>query len=147
MKKDHLILSLFLLFLGCLNQNHSPEDVLKNFVEIRIGNKVSRAEVMEFLTGKLKQSVESISDEEFERFSNLENVKKSSFKILSKSCQKDVCFLTYRLGTEIKNSSGEFESEIKKIAELKLESGKWYISDVSNIKTYLESVDSINITN
>ena len=42
------------------------------------------------------------------------------------------------------NDKAAFSSEVKKIAELNLVTGKWLIADVTNIKTYHESLDPIN---
>jgi hypothetical protein len=136
----------FLLFLvSCLQDSSSPESVLRNFVEARMGHTVTREFILERVTGKMKQSLEHISDEEFAKFADLRNVKKDSFKILSKSCQEKRCFITYSVAYQtVDNEKTSFVSEVKKIAEVILEEGKWLISDVSNIKTYHEALEPIN---
>jgi hypothetical protein len=130
---------------SCFQDNLSPEAALKSFVEGRIGTLVTRDYVLERVTGKMRQSLENISDEEFGKFADLRNVKKESFKILTSSCQLKTCYLTYSIsyltGKEEKTA---FTSEVKKIAELVNEDGKWLIADVSNIKTYHESLEPIN---
>lgn len=132
-------------FVSCVQENLGPEAALKNFIEIRIGNVVPRDAILEKVTGKMKQSLENISDEDFEKFSDLRNVKKSSFKILSKSCQEKTCYITYSISYEtIKEDKTFFSSEVKKIAELVQEKENWLIADVSNIKTYHESLEPIN---
>jgi hypothetical protein len=135
---------LFLLT-GCLEDSSSPEAALKNFVEARMGNVVTRDYVLERTTGSMKQSLENISDEEFTKFADLRNVEKNSFKIISKSCQEKKCFLTYSVSylTKDKDAS-KYTSEVKKIAEVLLEDGKWLIAEVSNIKTYHEALEPIN---
>jgi hypothetical protein len=139
------ILSMLLILTSCLQDDLSPEAALKTFVESRIGHVVTRDFVLERVTGKMKQSLENISDEEFTKFADLRNVEKSSFKILSKSCQEKTCFLTYSVSYRtMKEEKSAFNSEVKKIAEVINENGKWLIADVSNIKTYHEALESIN---
>lgn len=139
-----LILCLFLIA-GCLDDNRSPEAALKDFIEIRIGNVVTRSSLIEKVTGKMRQSLENVSDEEFQKFADLRNVQKDSFKILSKSCQQETCFLTYSISYKTKHEDKDaFSSEVKKIAELSMVEGKWLIADVTNIKTYHESLEAIN---
>ena len=86
-----------------------------------------------------------MSDEDFIKFSDLKNVERNSFKVLSKSCQEKKCFVTYSLAyTTNTDGKAMFISEVKKIAEILNIDGKWLISDVSNIKTYHESLEPIN---
>ena len=138
-------MALLFLLTGCLEDSSSPEAALKNFVEARMGNVVTREYVLERTTGSMKQSLENISDEEFTKFADLRNVEKNSFKIISKSCQEKKCFLTYSVSylTKDKDAS-KYTSEVKKIAEVLLEDGKWLIAEVSNIKTYHEALEPIN---
>ena len=140
-----LICSVFLLLVSCLEDNRSPESALKEFIEIRIGNVVTRNAIIGKVTGKMRQSLENVSEDEFKKFSDLRNVSRDSFKILSKSCQEETCFLTYSISYKTKqNDKDAFSSEVKKIAELSLVEGKWLIADVTNIKTYHESLEPIN---
>lgn len=140
-----LILAFLFLLTGCLEDSSSPEAALKNFVEARMGNVVTRDYILERVTGKMKQSLENITDEEFAKFADLRNVEKNSFKVISKSCQEKKCFLTYSVSylTKEKDTSA-YTSEVKKIAEVLMEDGKWLIADVSNIKTYHEALQPIN---
>ncbi len=139
------MLAVLFLLTGCLEDSSSPEAALKNFIESRLGNVVTRDYVLERVTGKMKQSLENITDEEFTKFADLRNVEKNSFKIISKSCQEKKCFLTYSISylTKADNKSA-YSSEVKKIAEILMEDGKWLIADVSNIKTYHEALEAIN---
>lgn len=139
------ILPLLLILTSCLEDNSSPESSLKNFVESRMGSLVTREYVLERVTGKMRQSLTNISDEEFNKFADLRNVKKDSFKILSKSCQDKKCFVTYSIGYQtMEKDQAAFVTEVKKIAEIQNENGKWLIAEVSNIKTYHESLEPIN---
>lgn len=130
---------------GCLQDNLSPESALKTFVEARMGKVVTREFVLERVTGKMRQSLENVSEEEFAKFADLRNVKKDSFKVISKSCQEKTCYLTYSIAYQTENQDkSTFISEVKKIAEIVNEDGKWLIADVSNIKTYHEALEPIN---
>jgi hypothetical protein len=139
-----LLLCLF-IFASCIEDNHTPESALKEMIETRMGKIVSRDEVLDQVTGPMKASVENMSDEDFNKFADLTNVEKNSFKILSKSCQEKKCFVTYSIAYKTKQEDkATFTSEVKKIAEIIFIEGKWLISDVSNIKTYHESLEPIN---
>jgi hypothetical protein len=141
------IFPLFLILVSCLSDDKSPEGVLKDFIEARMDHIVTREFVLDRVTGKMKVSLENISDEEFIKFADMRGVKKHSFKIISKSCQERTCFLTYSVSYKTlddKNENVSFGTEVKKIAELISEDGKWLIADVSNIKTYHEAMDPIS---
>lgn len=138
---------LFLLFLlvGCFEDNRSPEAALKNFIDERMGTVVSREDMLERVTGRMRQSLENISEEDFQKFADLKSVSRESFKILSKSCQNEKCFLTYSMTYKSTTpDQAKFSTEVKKIAELQNVKGKWLISDVSNIKTYHEALSPID---
>ena len=76
---------------------------------------------------------------------SLKNIKIDSYKMLSKSCQDKKCFITYSVSYLTKiDDKAQFSSEVKKIAEMVQIENKWLISDVSNIKTYHESLEPIN---
>lgn len=140
-----LLLLLFMfLITSCLDEKISPEGALKDFVETRMGNTVTREYTLEKVTGKMKQSLENMPEEDFQKFADLRNVRKDSFKVLSKSCQENKCYLTYSISYKTTLEKSSFSSEVKKIAELLLIENKWLISDVSNIKTYHESLEPIN---
>ncbi|HXH32028.1 MAG TPA: hypothetical protein VNJ01_14560 [Bacteriovoracaceae bacterium] len=138
------LLPFMFLFAACLKDKLSPEAALKDFVETRFGHVVTRQFILEHVTGKMKQSLENISEEEFQKFSDLRNVKNDSFKVLSKSCQEKMCYLTYSISYRTsKDDKPTAASEVKKIAELHLVEGKWLIEDVSNVKTYHEVLEPI----
>src|SRR5690606_33800241 len=110
--KRLVLITLFIFGLvSCTERDHSPEGTLTEFIDARVGKVVNRDFVMERVTGKMKENLEEMNDEDFAKFSDLRNTKRSSFKILSKSCQEDKCFLTYSLGY---NTNDEFATEVKK---------------------------------
>ena len=140
-----LVFTFLLIMASCMKNDLSPEAALKDFVDSRIGNVVSRDFVLEKVTGKMLQSFENMSDLDFEKFADMKNIKSESFKILSKSCQSSKCFITYSISYLTKtDDKATFSSEVKKIAELVQVDNKWLIADVGNIKTYHESLEPIN---
>lgn len=139
------ILPMLIFLTACLSDNLSPESALQTFVEARMGQVVTREFIMERVTGKLRQVVENINEEEFTKFADLRSVRKDSFKILSKSCQEKKCFITYSISYLTRDEDKtRFSSDVKKIAEVVNQDGKWLIADVSNIKTYHEAMEAIN---
>ncbi len=139
----------FVLFFltGCFDRGDSPEGALRDFTNARLEKMVDRDFVVARTTGKMRVSVESMSDEEFTLFSDLRKYKRDTFKIISKSCQEKRCYVTYSLGYhEGTNNKKTWISEVKKIAEIIWVEGKWLIADVSNIKTYHETTETIEVT-
>jgi len=141
-------LVLLILLAACFDRSDSPEGALRDFTNARLEKIVDRDFVVSRTTGKMRVSVESMSDEEFKTFSDLRNYKKDTFKIISKSCQDKRCYVTYSLGYREGKQADQASwlSEVKKIAEIVWVEGKWLIADVSNIKTYHETSDTIEVT-
>lgn len=140
-----ILLAFLFIFTACLKTEMGPEAALRDFVESRIGQVIAKDFILERVTGRMLQSFENMSDEDFTKFADMQNIKADSFKILSKSCQEKKCFITYSVSyLTSKDGKRQFSSEVKKIAEMSLLDGKWLIADVSNIKTYHESLEPIN---
>lgn len=145
MKNGIILFLIMFLITACVEDKLSPETALKSFVESRFDTVVTREFILERVTGKLRQGLENTSDEDFNKFSDLRNMKKDSFKILSKSCQEKQCFITYSISYKTKESdTTQFATEVKKIAELQQVEGIWLIADVSNVKTYVEAMEPIS---
>jgi hypothetical protein len=139
----------FLMFLlvSCFDRGDSPEGALRDFTLARLEKIVERDFVVARTTGKMRVSVESMSEDEFKLFSDLRKYKRDTFKIISKSCQEKRCYVTYSLGYHEENDAKKgWASEVKKIAEIIWVEGKWLIADVSNIKTYHETSETIEVT-
>jgi len=139
----------FIIFLlvGCFDRGDSPEGALRDFTLARLEKVVERDFVVARTTGKMRVSVESMSEDEFKLFSDLRKYKRDTFKIISKSCQEKRCYVTYSLGYhEEKEAKKGWASEVKKIAEIIWVEDKWLIADVSNIKTYHETSETIDVT-
>ena len=138
----------FLLLLSsCFESGNSPESALRDFVESRLAKIVTREDLIERTTGKLRLSIESMEDADFIKMADLRDFKKDSFRIINKSCQDKKCYVTYSLGYHqgVKGKA-QWTTEVKKISELLFIDGKWLIADVSNIKTYHESTEVIEVT-
>ena len=83
--------------------------------------------------------------EEFIKTTEIQNIKKDSFHILSKSCEEKKCSLTYSLSYKTnKDDKATFSSEVQKIAQMVLIEDKWLIAEVNNVKTFHESLEPIN---
>ncbi len=136
-----LVLPLLVILTSCVEDKKTPESALKSFIEEQIGKVVTKNFVMERVTGKMAAIIGSMSETDFQKFADLRNMERSSFKILSKSCQDKKCFLTYAIAYKTDKT---FSTEVKKIAEIISIEGKWLIADVSNIKTYHEAMEPIS---
>ena len=113
---------------------------------------------------KQKKNSERVEDrEDFSNFIHTNKLLKRSFKILFKKCEKvvyeqsgkdkikngmekDICYITYTVGfdrydkrLDEDNAKRNYLIEVKKIATLEKISNKWMISDINNIKTYIDS--------
>jgi hypothetical protein len=134
------------LFVSCFGGQDTPEGALRDYVTKISKSKVDRDFYLDRTAGKLKTAIENMDEEEFEDFNKLPNVKNAKVKVLSKTCDNDTCTLTYLVSYNIyENNKNAFETEVKKIAEMEKEGDEWKITDVSNLKTYIEAKDSINI--
>ena len=144
--KKLLLISFTLLFtLGCFKEKGAQE-TLRGYIEGRFQGDLDRLEVSEFLNGHLKKNVLAMSDEDFEAYSDLSNLKKKKFKVTYESCSVDKCFITYLISyDQLKDSKEFFRVDSKKIAEMTLIEEEWKIEKVTNVKSYLESKTPLNI--
>jgi hypothetical protein len=143
-----LLLTLTLLFtVGCFKEKGAQE-TLRAYIEGRFQGSLDRLEVSEFLSGHLKKNILEMSDEDFEKYSNLSNLKKKKFKVTYESCSLDKCFITYLISyDQLKDSKDFFRVDSKKIAEMTKIEDEWKIEKVTNVKSYLESKEPLNIEN
>ena len=144
MKKLLVFVVFSLIFIAC-EKNDKPEKVLSDYVNDRIsGSLVKKDEILSKLTGRYWAEVNALSDEEFSKFENLGPVKKDSFKIVSNKCLDNACYITYSIKySTLDQNTKVFQSEVKKVAEMRLEDGVWKISDISTVKTFHESLEPI----
>lgn len=138
-----LILIMSLIVLVSCQKESSPEGALNKLISTRFSSS-SRSDVMEVVTGNLKAQLESMDDEKIEHFLDSEGLKKRKLKITLKNCEKDKCFLTYILKYNDSRPQGsKFEIEVKKIAQIEKIDETWFVSDINNLKTYIDSKDPI----
>lgn len=140
-----VLIGLLALSFACQKKNDSAEAALKNFVDMHVGKIVKKEDMVKFVTGKLQAQLESLSPEEFGQVVDLTNIKKGSLKIITESCTEDKCTMTYTINYFTMESDKKvFDTEVKKIAEIEKVGDEWLISDVSNVKTYHDSLEPIN---
>lgn len=141
MKK--FLLLLLVVFVSCQKES-SPESALETLVSTRFSSS-SRSDVLKVVTGKLKNQIESMDEKKVEHFLDSEGLKKRKLKITLKNCEKDKCFLTYVLKyDDVRPQGSKFEIEVKKIAQIDLVGESWLVSDINNLKTYIDSKDPID---
>ncbi|PIP92761.1 MAG: hypothetical protein COW00_05515 [Bdellovibrio sp. CG12_big_fil_rev_8_21_14_0_65_39_13] len=132
--------SLIALLIFSCTKKQAPEDVLRKYVDYRFSASQTRDGAIEMLTGELKEKLKSLSEEELKIFLNSTNMTKKSLSIQSSNCSGDKCKIVYILKYE-KSDQGKkpYVVENKKEAVLAKEEDSWKVSEVSNIKTYIES--------
>ena len=125
---------------SCFVRKEKPEDVLRNFIGQQFSGNISKNYLLKKTMGDLYKEYNEISDDTFRKIYIDTKYKKRKFKIHFKRCNKNKCYITYSINyTIIKSRAGEAEVEVKKIATLmKVGESLWKISNITNIKTYLE---------
>ena len=79
MKRFLTYIFLSLLIVACSEEDKTPEGALKTFVEARFEKVITREFIQERVAGKMKESFDALTDEDFLKFSDLRNVKRNSF--------------------------------------------------------------------
>jgi hypothetical protein len=145
MKRSMLV---FIFLLGaCTRYGQSPEGIIQNYIneiskEVRDFNKISK-----MLTGDSLSRFEAMSDEEKTEALNLDGLKGFRLKIAKKNCPSESeCFVTYTLSyTSESPEIGEYKTEVRKVAKVKLINENWKIDSVTNIKTFHQSLKALDI--
>lgn len=142
MFKAVLLISTLALF-SC-TKKLGPDESLRDFVGKSIRGELTRDSLLEATTGDLKIELESLDEEEMNKYLKMEGASHESFRINLKNCEGDTCFLTYTLKYEqSKDGQKTFDVELKKMAELRKIEEKWLLADVTDIKTYYEAEQPI----
>ena len=144
-----IILSTVLIFVlgGCTKGTDTPEGALGEYIQKATESSKGKSFYLDRTTGKLFAAIESMDEDEFKSFTKIENISAVNFKILYKNCRASECFLTYEIEYQQKNEENQqFESISKKIAQLNEVDGQWKISDVTNVKSYIDSKTPLNIS-
>ena len=147
------LISLFgLSFLGCQSES-TPETVLDKYVKARFSGGMDKDDVLGYLEGPFYDFVEEMDEEEFANFIDLKNLKLNFIKILDKRCDIGKCYVTYLIDYSLMNESQsgnkktDFQTQVKKVAEITGSEKNWKISKIDNLKTLHLAKEPINISN
>ena len=142
-----VFLSMFLvMFISCDKGAKTPEGLLKMYVNDLTSNaSISKDYFEKYTTGKLWESVVDLDEESFKKFISMSKVKNAKVQVSNKNCVASQCTLSYIVKYDtVEESKKTFKSEVKKVAILVQEGEFWKISEVSNIKTFIEASVPIN---
>jgi len=144
-----ILLVLSTLIVSCRKEK-TAENALIDFISYRFQESQSRDVLLEKTRGRLKDLIASMDEVEFKKFASVDKLQKKSFNIVLENCKEDICFITYTLSyvdfKDDKKREAKFNVDVKKIAKIERENEDWLISDVQNVKTYINSKEKINIT-
>ncbi len=141
-----LILMMIFISVACTKKN-TPEGVLSDFISKRFEGNIDKEVIVEYITGELAQEIETMSDEEFNEFVAIDQLKKRKLVISNKSCENNKCYLTYLLSyNTIEDGQKAFQTDTKKIAEISNTESGWKISKITHLKTFHDSKQEIDIT-
>lgn len=145
--KNLLLVFLLSTFFAACTKKSTPEKTLQNYVDYRFTKSQEKEDLLEMTTGSLYDRISEMEEEELKNFLSGEALKKRRLKILLKNCQDTKCFLTYILTyTQGAGNPKDFGVEVKKIAQLDKIGESWKISDVSNVKTYIEAKKDLEVS-
>ena len=140
-----LMLIATLAVVACSPSPKTPEGLLKMFVKDVSTKELSKDYYLKYTTGKLKEEIESMDEEELSQRKVFETIKGAKTKILTQNCQQDSCTITYVVTyNNVKDDKTTFSTETKKIAQFSKEEDGWKISEVTHLKTFHESAEPIN---
>ena len=143
------LISSFLIF-SCSKRGLTPSGALQDYIDYRFSSGQSKDKTLSLVTGPLFVLVNEKTDEELERFNNATvGHKKRDFKILLEKCESngiEECHLTYLISYDVlEKGKKSYSIEVKKMAAIQKDQGKWKVADVKNIKTYIDSKKGIKI--
>lgn len=145
MKIALIFLLLTSLFTSSCKSEKDPEKVLRSFISYRFESNQSKDKLLNMTTGYLKDSINSMDEEQFKSFvKRSSSAIKKKLSIRLKNCNPKKCYITYVLSYKTKTSQ-ESIIDVKKIAELDNVEGSWKISDVSNIKSFIDMKNSLDV--
>jgi len=122
-----------------------PEQALKNYINYRFSGEQKREKLVKMSTGSVKAQIETMSEVNFNSLYKTSDKKLKRVKINLKNCSEEKCSITYTLSfATFKGEVETFRSEVKKIAEMVKVDGSWKVSDVTNVKTYIDSKGPIS---
>ena len=88
-----------------------------------------------------------MEEEDFKKFLDVKDLKSRKLTVLVKNCEEASCFLTYVLRySQGKENPKEFGVEVKKIAKIEKVEKSWKLAEISNLKTYIDSKKSLDVS-
>ncbi len=141
--------NIFVLFavglsLFACNDQKDPQSVLLKYIDYRFAANQTKDELLKMTTGNLYQSITMMTDEDFEQFKKVDSRRKKAVNIRLANCSAERCSITYVISyQELQNEQTVVEA--KKIATLEKVDGNWKLSDVDNVKTYINAQTPIDI--
>lgn len=142
----YIFLAIALLFTTSCFKEKGASETLKTYIQQRFNGELDRLEIQQYLVGAIHDEIKNMSEDDFEKYSDLSNLKKKKFKVTHENCNSDKCFITYLISyDQFKDSKDFFRVDSKKIAELTKIDDSWKIEKVTNVKSYLESKQPIDI--
>ena len=122
------------------------EETLTTFIKERFNGSLDRNEMGDYLSGQMRESIMAMEEDDFEKFSDLSKFKKKIFKITHANCSEAKCFITYLIsydqyGEKVK----DYRVDNKKIAEMVKVETSWKIENVTNVKTYIDAENALQI--
>ena len=136
-----------LVFSASCTKKSTPETALNDFINYRFKSSQSKEDLLEMAANPLREKLESIEGEDLEKFLNTSAIHKRKLKVLLKNCEETKCFITYVLRYEQgKDDPKDFGVEVKKIAQVIKEGEAWKVSDINNVKTYVEAKGNLDVS-
>lgn len=140
-----LMLVTTLAFVACSPSPKTPEGLLKMFVKDVSTKELSKDYFLKYTTGKLKEDIEALDEDEIGKRKVFQAIKGAKTKILTQNCQQNTCSITYVVTYDnVEGDKTTFQTETKKIAQFKKDEDGWKISEVTHLKTFHESTEPIN---
>ena len=146
MKYIVLFLVMVMAF-SCDKKAQGPSETLNSFIEYRFSTSQTKEGLLKFMTAKASEEISNLKEEDLADLLKVEKYRKRNFKIISEKCDENKCFMTYVLEYDVlaANSTRDFVSEVKKIAELQKIDGEWKVANIDNIKTFIDATRPIDV--
>lgn len=137
---------LCVLVVSCDKKSEQPEDVLSNYVTQFLSKSLSKNDAISHLGKNLKTSIEEMDEAEYSSYLEKNSFEKRSFRILLKNCNELKCQMTYVVKYRQKTlATKEYNVDVKKIAQLEKIEEEWKITDIENVKTFIDAKNPIDI--
>ena len=145
MIKNVLKVLLLVSLCSCFEGNVTAAGSLRNFVKKASANSLSQEDYSDYAQGDLLERIMAMDEEEFKSYQEQTALDSVQLDILSENCTKNNCTITYLTKYTTKTSDGSnYNSEVRKIAELEKFEEAWKVISVQNVKTYLEAQEGLN---